>query len=159
LGKDRWSVAERLSSEEKAAYRALIRVVFAAPRTVTADLSRGCGLGLSDYLVLEALSDAPDCRLRLGELAVACGVTLSGATRIMIRLDREGLTRRLRHPADARGTVAELTAAGQAALDNAGAAHLASVRRHIFDHLRDVDMARFTSSMERIANSLQTPRL
>jgi DNA-binding MarR family transcriptional regulator len=152
-------VPERLSSEEKAAYRALIRVVFAAPRTVTADLSRGSGLGLSDYLVLEALSEAPDRRLRLGELAAACGVTLSGATRIMIRLDREGLTRRLRYPGDARGTVAELTAAGQAALDDADGAHLASVRRHIFDHLRDVDMARFTSSMERIANSLQAPRL
>jgi DNA-binding MarR family transcriptional regulator len=148
-------VQERLSAEEKAAYRALIRVVFAAPRTVTADISRSSALGLSDYLALEALSEAPDRRLRLGEIASACGVTLSGATRIMNRLDGAALTRRLRHPTDARGTVVVLTAAGQAALDDVHAAHLASVRRHILDHLSDVDMARFTSSMERIADSLQ----
>jgi DNA-binding MarR family transcriptional regulator len=150
-------VADRLSAEEMAAYRALIRVVFAAPRTVTADISHGSGFGLSDYLVLEALSEAPDCRLRLGEISAACGVTLSGATRIINRLEADGLTRRLRDPGDARGTVAVLTAAGQAALDDLYAAHLASVRRHIFDHLCDVDMALFTSSMERIADSLQTP--
>lgn len=148
-------MSERLSAEEKAAYRALIRVVFAAPRTVTADISRESGLGLTDYLVLEILSEAPSCRLRLGDVAAACGVTLSGATRIMNRLDGEGLTLRLRHPGDARGTVAVLTAAGQARLDDVRGAHLASVRRHIFDHLSDVDIARFTASMERIANSLQ----
>jgi DNA-binding MarR family transcriptional regulator len=148
-------VPERLSAEEKAAYRALIRVVFATPRTVTADISRECGLGLSDYLVLESLSEAPDCRLRLGDVAAAHGVTLSGATRIMNRLDGEGLTRRLRHPGDARGTLAVLTADGQARLDDVHAAHLASVRRHIFDHLSDGDVACLTASLERIANSLQ----
>ncbi len=146
---------QRLSAQETAAYRALIRVVFAVPRTVTADISRGSGVGLSDYQVLDALSEAPDCRLRLGEIATACGVTLSGATRIINRLEADGLTLRLRHQGDARGTVAVLTAAGQAALDDVYAAHLASVRRHIFDHLCDSDMARFTTSMQRIADSLQ----
>jgi DNA-binding MarR family transcriptional regulator len=148
-------VPERLSSQEVAAYKALIRVVFAVPRTVTADISRGSGFGLSDYLVLEALSEAKDCRLRLGEIAAACGVTLSGATRIINRLEADGLTRRLRYPGDARGTVAVLTAAGQAALDDVYAAHLASVRRHIFDHLCDVDIAQLTSCMQDIADSLQ----
>lgn len=148
-------MSEPLSADEKAAYWAMIRVVFAAPRTVTTDISRKFDLGLSDYMVLEALSEAPDSRLRPREIAAACGITLSGATRIINRLDSEGLTLRLPHPGDARGTAAVLTAAGQARLDDVRAAHLASVRRHIFDHLSDVDLTRFTSSMERIADSLQ----
>jgi DNA-binding MarR family transcriptional regulator len=148
-------VPEQLGQEEKAAYWALMRVVFAVPREIGADISCASGLGLSDYVVLEALLEAPDCQLRAGELAAACGVSISGATRILNRLEREGLMRRVRNRGDARGIVVVLTAAGRAGLERVHAAHLASVRRHIFDHLSDVDMSRFTSSMERIADSLQ----
>lgn len=150
-------MSEQLSEEEKAAYRALVRVVFAAPRAVAADITADCGLRLSDHMALEVLSEAPDRRMRMAELANACGVSGSGITRIMNRLDREGLTvrvHRLHSPGDARGTVAILTEAGLASLEQARKVHLTSVRRHFFDHLGDMDLARFTSSLERIADSL-----
>jgi DNA-binding MarR family transcriptional regulator len=151
-------VSDELSAEEKAAYRALMRVVFAVPRAVTADISCESGLGLSDHVVLEALAESPDRRLRIGELAAACGVSLSGAVRILNRLSRQGLTERLRDACDRRGAVAVLTAAGQASLATAHAAHVASVRRYIFDHLGDADIARFTASLERMADSLSEAR-
>ncbi|HTU74068.1 MAG TPA: MarR family transcriptional regulator [Trebonia sp.] len=154
MGRGRRDVPEQLSEEEKAAYRALVRVVLAAPRAVTADITLDCGLGLSQYVALEALSEAPGRRLRMAELAATCGVSVSGITRVIDRLESEGLTARVDSPGDARVIVAVLTEAGQARLGKARLAHLASVRRHFLDHLGDVDLARFTSSMERIADSL-----
>lgn len=152
---------EQLSGEEKAAYRALVRVVFAAPRAVSADVTCEYGLGLSDCVALEALAEAPGGRMRMSELAVACGVSMSGITRILIRLDREGLTCRTSSPGDGRGSFAVLTEAGRAGLERARPVYLASVRRHILDHLDGIDLAGFTSSMDRIADSLgaRKPRI
>jgi hypothetical protein len=48
----------------------------------------------------------------------------------------------------------QLTPAGQTGLERAYPLYLASVRRHILDHLPDVQLAGFTSSMEGIADSL-----
>jgi DNA-binding MarR family transcriptional regulator len=146
-------MVQRLSEEEKAAYRALMRMVLAVPRAVTADIMAVCGLGLSDYIALENLSEAPGRQLRMSELAIACGLTLSGITRVMDRLDREGLTMRVRSLGDGRGTVAVLAEAGQDRFDQVYLAYLASIRRHIFDHLDGVELAQFTSSMERVAGS------
>jgi DNA-binding MarR family transcriptional regulator len=147
-------VVEQLSAEEKAVYRALVRVMLAAPRVVSAELGCESDLGLSDCTALEALAEAPGCQMRMAELAVACGVSISGITRIMDRLNREGLTRRTSSPGDGRGSMAVLTAAGRASLELAQPTHLASIRRHIFDHLGDVDLAPLASSMDRIAESL-----
>jgi DNA-binding MarR family transcriptional regulator len=147
-------VQAQLSDEEKAAYTALMRVVFAVPRVVTADIAPASGIGLSDHLVLQHLSDAPGHRMRMTELATACGVSGSGITRILNRLNQAGLTTRARSQADARGTVAMLTPAGAARLEQAHAAHLASIRRHIFDSLGDLDLAAFTSGLEGVADSV-----
>ena len=145
---------EELSEEESAAYQALMRVVFAVPRAITADITPACGVGLSDYMALDLLSSAPGRQLRMTELAAACGVSLSGISRIMNRLDREGLTRRTGSPDDGRGTFAVLTDAGQASLDKTHPLHLASIRRYLFGHLDDCDLGRFTATMESIADAL-----
>lgn len=145
---------EELSEEESAAYQALMRVVFAVPRAITADITPACGVGLSDYMALDLLSRAPGRQLRMTELAAACGVSLSGISRIMNRLDREGLTQRTGSPDDGRGTFAVLTDAGQASLDKTHPLHLASIRRYLFEHLGDCDMGRFTATMESIADAL-----
>lgn len=144
----------QLSGEEKAAYRALMRVVLAAPRVITAEIADDCGFGLSDHLALEQLSDAPDGQLRMMELAEACGVSLSGITRIMSRLDDAGLTTRVRCRGDARGALAVLTPAGRAKLERVRPVHQASIRWHIFDQLGDVDLAAFASGLEGIACSM-----
>lgn len=148
----------QLSHAEEAAYRALMRVVFALPREVSADLVDAGGLGLTEHLVLQNLLDAPDHRLRVTELAVACGVSVSGITRIVHRLDRAGLTRRTRSPLDGRSAVATLTAAGAARLEQAHAAHAASIRRHVFDRLADCDLAALTTWLESIAARPGSPQ-
>jgi DNA-binding MarR family transcriptional regulator len=147
-------VQPQLSDEEKAAYTALMRVIFAVPRVVTAAIAAEAGIGLTDHLVLQNLSDAPGRRMRVTALATACGVSGSGITRILNRLNQAGLTTRVRSQTDGRGAVAVLTPAGAARLEQAQAAHVASIRRHILDLLGDLDLAAFTSGMERVAQSV-----
>jgi DNA-binding MarR family transcriptional regulator len=151
--------ADEPAAAEIAAYHALVRVALAVPRAVTADIGPGSGLGLSEYLVLDALASEPGGQLRLTVLAGACGLSLSGISRTMSRLDRAGLTRRTDSPDDGRGTVAVLTEAGRDRRDQARPLHLASIRRHILSHLAGpgIDIERFTSAMERIADSLLAP--
>ncbi len=81
-------MTDQLSEQERAAYQALVRVVFGLPRVITADSGAADGLGLSDFAVLEALAVSLDRRLRMTELASACGLSASGVSRIMNRLDR-----------------------------------------------------------------------
>jgi DNA-binding MarR family transcriptional regulator len=147
----------QLSDAEKAAYRALMRVVLALPRAVSADLVAAGGLGLTEHLVLQNLLDAQDRQLRVTELAFACGVSVSGITRIVHRLDRAGLTTRARSTLDGRGAVAALTPAGAARLEQARRAHAASIRRHVFDRLAGCDLAAFTTWLESIAGA-ESPR-
>lgn len=148
-------MAEELNGEERAAYLALMRVVLAAPRVLSADIAGDSGLGISHHLVLETIAKAADRQLRVGEIAAACGITLSGASRIMDRLVEEGLIRRLRSAGDGRGAVAALTETGQTCLDVTRAAHFASVRRWITGPLGRADLACVTAGMERVADSLK----
>jgi len=147
-------VQGQLTDEEKAAYSALMRVVFAVPRVVTGDIADAGGIGLSDHLVLQNLSDAPGRRMRMTDLAAACGVSGSGISRILNRLSRAGLTTRVLSERDAREAVAALTPTGAARLEQVQAAHVASIRRHIFDRLGGLDLAAFTYGLQRVAESM-----
>jgi DNA-binding MarR family transcriptional regulator len=131
--------------------RALGRVMVVLPRLTDADLVREQRLPLSEYLALMHLSEAPGRRMRMSELAAACDLSLSGITRIVNRLEAQGLTERTRCTEDARGYHAVLTRAGLARLRRAWPTHLASVRRHVFDHLHDVDLAHLARVLRRIA--------
>jgi DNA-binding MarR family transcriptional regulator len=97
------------------------------------------------------LSEAPGRRLRMSDLAGASNLSLSGMTRIVDRLQGQGFVRRERHCGDARGWNAVLTDAGLQRLRQAWPTHLASVRRHVFDHLNDVDVPAFTAALQRFA--------
>ncbi|GIH25806.1 MarR family transcriptional regulator [Acrocarpospora phusangensis] len=140
-----------LTPDEEALARALPRVIYALPRMLDADLMREQQLPLIEYMTLMHLSEAPGRLLRMGELAIACELSLSGMTRIVTRLEGQGLVRRIRCDEDARGLNAVLTDAGFARLRQAWPSHLASVRRHFFDHLGDIDVAQLGRALGCVA--------
>ena len=142
-----------LSAEEEAMLRAFGRVQALLARAVDADMIREQHLPLSEYTTLQVLSEAPDRRLRMTELAVACNLSLSGMSRIVHRLESLGLIERVRCEDDGRGFNAVLTDAGLNRLQRAWPSNLASVRRHIFDHLDGIDIALVTRALERIADA------
>lgn len=140
-----------LTPEEEAAWRALGRAVLVIPRVLDADLLESQGLNMTEYSVLMNLSEAPERSLRMSELANYVSITVSGMSRVVERLSRQGLVERVRAESDGRGQVAVLTPAGLARLEQAWPAHLASVRCHVMDHLRGIDLAAFTAAVAEIA--------
>ena len=102
-------------------------------RALDAQLAREHKLPLSSYEVLLFLADAPDGRMRMSDLAESVLLSRSGLTRLVDRLEREGLLKRERCESDARGLFAEITPAGRALFDAARRTHLDGVRALFLD--------------------------
>lgn len=131
--------------------RALLRVVITLPRALDADLLKTQRLSLSEYSTLMRLSEAPERQLRMSELADAAALSLSGMTRIVFRLERDGLVRRDRCPSDARVLIATLTTVGWERLAQAWPDHVESIRRHALQHLGGLDLADLTRALSLMA--------
>ena len=133
--------------------RALGRLMLVLPRSLNSDLERGQRMTASEYNVLRHLSESRCGRLRMSELAQSCDMSLSGMTRLAAKLESLGFIERVPSESDARGFNAVLTPAGLARLREAWPAHLASARRHIFDHLGDLDLQKLAQALEAMAAS------
>jgi DNA-binding MarR family transcriptional regulator len=140
-----------LSADEEAFVRAWHRASLTLERSVDADMISQARLTLREYVVLMHLSEAPERRLRMSELAAECDLSLSGMTRIVGLLEGHGDVERVRCADDGRGWNAVLTDAGLAHLRRAYPTHLASVRRHLFDHLEGFDVGGLARTMELVA--------
>jgi DNA-binding MarR family transcriptional regulator len=141
-----------LDADEEAVMRSLGRLLRVMPRALSADLEREQRMTSSEYATLRHLSEAQSQTLRMNELAQACDMSLSGMTRLADKLESLGYLRRIKCADDARGSNAVLTERGLARLQEAWPTHLASVRRHIFDHLEGIDLAKLASAFNQIAN-------
>jgi DNA-binding MarR family transcriptional regulator len=120
----------QLSEAELAAWRGLLRAHSALVKALDSELELAHGLPLSSYEVLARLGNAEGGRVRMCELAESVLLSRSGLTRLVDRLERDGLVERGSCEHDARGAFAVITATGRAELDAARATHLDGVRRH-----------------------------
>ena len=105
----------KLSDAHLAGWRALLNAHAAAVRTISRALQERGGLPLESYDVLLELYYAPGRRLRLRELGERVVLTRSGISRLVSRLEKEGLVERGAVDQDARGVYAKLTSKGEAA--------------------------------------------
>lgn len=142
-----------LNRDEEAFLRALGRVITLLPRVVDADMLEEHPISGTEYMVLVHLSEAPDNRMRMSELAGMCGLSLSGMTRVVNRLEAQSLVTREKSPDDGRAWLAVLTSAGWTQLKQAWPTNLASVRRHVFSRLEGCDIAAAAKVLERIASA------
>jgi len=140
----------RLSKEELGAWRGFLRVHSALLHQLDSDLSELNDLPLRSYEVLLLLEDAPGRRLRMSDLSRSVLLSPSGVTRLVDRLESEGLVSRERCPEDGRGYNAVLTAAGDERLQQARATHLAGVRRLFLDKLDGGDLHRLAAYWDRL---------
>jgi DNA-binding MarR family transcriptional regulator len=110
-------------------------------------------LPLRSFTVLLELELAPDRRLRMGELADVAGLSRSGLSRMIDRLERQGLIERAECPDDARGAFAVLTDRGAERLDAAREDHAEVVRRHFLGHFSPAELRALSGYLERIARA------
>jgi DNA-binding MarR family transcriptional regulator len=127
--------ARLLDEEELAAWRGLLRAHDRLTKALDVDLVSAHGLPLTSYEVLLFLADSSEGRLRMSELADSVLLSRSGLTRLVDRLERQGLLRRESCASDRRGAYAAITQRGRELFDRARATHLDGVRRRFLDHL------------------------
>jgi MarR family 2-MHQ and catechol resistance regulon transcriptional repressor len=94
------------------------------------DLEHDAGLALQWFEPLIRLARSPGHRLRMSDLAAQTGLSPSGLTRAVDRLEAAGLVERLPCPSDRRGAFAALTPAGLDRVRAAVEPHLTHVERH-----------------------------
>ena len=145
------STAAPLSSVELAAWRSFLRAHATITRRLEAELVAEHDLPLASYDVLVQLSEAPGSRLRMTELADRVLLSRSGLTRLVDRLERDGLVRREACPDDARGTLAVLTDGGLARLRAAWPTHLRGVCEHVTGKLSADELATLDALLSRLA--------
>lgn len=142
-----------LTADEKAVMRALRPAMAALMRAFDEDLRRTQGLSHTEYITLMFLSEAPDRTMRLSDLAELVQQSASALGRTVRRLEADGLVSREQSTEDARSFNAVLTDAGSTRLEQAVPVHVASVRRHLFDRLEGVDLARLANAFQAITGA------
>jgi DNA-binding MarR family transcriptional regulator len=133
-----------------AAWRSFLRTHSQLARRLESQLQAHGKIALGSYDVLVQLAEAPGNRLRMSELAEAVLLSRSGLTRLVDRLQRDGLVQREPDPDDARGMYTVLTAKGRDTLRDASYVHLAGVSALVLNRLSDTELRQLQALMVRL---------
>jgi len=116
----------------------------------------GHDLSMPDYEILAQLSDAPDRRLRMSELAAITLLSRSRLSHRMKVMEKAGWVKREACPSDKRGYFAVMTAKGWKAIVAAAPDHVDSVRSRFLEHVSTEDQEILAQIFSRIEASLRT---
>jgi DNA-binding MarR family transcriptional regulator len=122
-------------------------------KRLDAELEAAHGLALTSYEVLLHLSHADGLKMRMCDVAESVLLSRSGLTRLIDRLEREGLVERVSCADDARGAYAQLTEAGHARLREAQHTHLGGVREHFLRYFGPAELDLLAEAWGRVAGT------
>jgi len=146
-----------LTDEEQQAWRATVQLSQLLLRQLDRDLTAH-GLNGRDYEILVDLSEAPEHRLRMTDLADATSQSRSRLSHQITRMEKRGLVRRDDCEGDKRGTFAVLTKAGFEAIERVAPYHVEQVRRHYIDRLTAEQQDEIRSAFQPIVDYLRKIR-
>ncbi|MFE7979238.1 MarR family winged helix-turn-helix transcriptional regulator [Streptomyces shenzhenensis] len=143
-----------LTPEEQRAWRAYLAASLLLEDAIDRQLQQDAGMPHLYYSILANLSDAPEHRLRMTDLAERSKITRSRLTYAVTRLEKDGLVRREGCPSDRRGSIAALTEEGVAVLERTAPGHVETVRAAVFDHLSEEQVGQLEEISTVIARAL-----
>ena len=147
------AVPKWLDSDEMRAWRSYITTSVDLMKALEEDV-RPFGLTMGDYQLLAMISEAPERRLRMCDLAEQLRLSRSGLTRRMDGVLTNAWVARVQDDADRRVAYAELTTKGWNLLRKVAPIHLASVRRLMIDHLSRTEIRAIGNAFTRISGAL-----
>jgi DNA-binding MarR family transcriptional regulator len=124
-----------LPADAQRLWRRWLRLNALLPGALHRELQADAGLSLPDFDVLVQLTDSPQGRVRVSDLARGLHWERSRVSHHVTRMERRGLVAREECRDDGRGAWVVLTDEGRAAIEQAAPAHVATVRRLVFDAL------------------------
>ncbi len=132
------------------AWRAFLFAHAQVRRQLERELQAEQGMSLGEYEVLLFLAYADERRRRMSELADLMVLSRSGATRLVDRLEADGLVERMSCDTDRRGQWAQLTRAGYERLRRASPTHLRGIGEHFLDRIPAPELDTLHATMDRI---------
>ncbi|GAB2676771.1 MarR family winged helix-turn-helix transcriptional regulator [Kribbella swartbergensis] len=132
MAEPRW-----LNEREQQAWRAYIAAQRVVSTRIEQQLQRDAGIPHTYYEILVRLSEAPEGRLRMSQLAVATQGSRSRLSHAVNRLEQAGWVRREGIESDRRGQMAIITEQGKQKLVESAPGHVEEVRKAIFDALSE----------------------
>jgi len=145
-----------LDEEEQATWQAYLAATRLLDETLDRQLQNEAGMPHTYYGILAALSDAPDERMRMSDLARLVRGSPSRMTHAITSLERKGWVRREQCPSDRRGQLAVLEPAGRKVLEEKAPGHVAEVRARLFDRLSPEQVTQLREICETILEGLDT---
>lgn len=124
-----------LSDGEQRTWRNYLAATQLVNEALDRQLQRDARMPHTYYMILVALSEAPERSMRMSELAHRAQASQSRLSHAVARLEERGWVKRAQCAADRRGNVAVLTDPGFHALTEAAPGHVAEVRRSLFNAL------------------------
>lgn len=145
-----------LDDDEQQTWRAFLWTSRLLNEALERQLQRDSGMPHTYYVLLAMLSEAPGRTMTMTDLAQVVRSSPSRLSHAVARLEENGLVRRVRHPADRRTTLAELTDQGFSVLEKAAPGHVESVRQHLIDPLTREQMLQLREILRALLRGLDT---
>jgi MarR family transcriptional regulator, 2-MHQ and catechol-resistance regulon repressor len=111
-------------------------------------------LSAVEFEVLMRLARSPGSRLRMTDLAGQTSLSTSGVTRVVDRMDRDGLVCREACPSDRRSSFAVITPAGRTRLDEVLPGHLDLVQQWFIGQLSPAELDALLSCLRKIRDAV-----
>ena len=146
-------MTEKLDELHLSAWRAFITAHALLIDAIDRELAQAGRVSLQWYDVLIELYEAPDRRLRMSELARKVVLTKSTVSRLVDRLEKEGLLERQNAPTDGRGAYAVLTEKGVQALREAWSVYASGIRTYFAQHLTADEASALSAVMQKMIDA------
>ena len=135
------------------AFGSLLGAYAALSRELSASLVAAHGLTINDYGCLLLLSRAGEQGMRRIDLANELQLSPSGITRLLDRLEAQGLVGKGECKEDARVSYALLTEAGLEKLRDAAPGHVEDIERRLRAVLSDEEIRQLDELLRRLSDS------
>ncbi len=141
-----------LSDDEQAVWQDLLTVAITLPALLDRQLQRDSGISNFEYSILARLSMTDAVTMRLSELAEHCNSTQPRLSKVMDRFEARGWVFRRPDPDNGRYTLATLTESGRQKVTESAPAHVAEVKRLVFESLTPTQRRHLGTALSQVAD-------
>ena len=139
-----------LSADEQRLWRSWLKLNAQLTSSLQRELQDESGLSTSDFEVLVNLTDSPNGRVRVSDLATQMLWERSRLSHHVTRMERRGMVQRSECAEDGRGAFIEITPQGRAAIEAAAPGHVDAVRRLVFDGLQCDEVSTMSALVDKM---------
>lgn len=137
------------------AWQAMMTAFTRVNHVLATEMAAETQLTLDWYGILLMLSQAEHGVMQPSEVADQIGLSRSATTRLVDRLERDGLVERRACNTDGRGTFITLTPEGEKRFRQAGRVHLRGIDEHVGTHLTATELSQLKGLLTELADRVE----